>query len=117
MVYEITDENFDEEVKNSEIPCLIEFTAGLCTMCDEMIPVFEALSEKYDGRVKFCIVNTDQQKQLRIKFAVAAYPYIVLVRDGMQAPLFDELVGEERLAERLDFVLDGGDIPTARPLR
>ena len=104
MVYEITDESFEAEVANCDKPCVIEFTAGWCTMCDEMVDV------------KFCIVNTDEQKKLRIKFAVAAYPYIVLVADGMKTPLFDELVTAERLKERIDFVLNGGKAPTTRPL-
>ena len=86
------------------------------TMCDEMVPTFEELAEQYGDEVKFCIVNTDEQKKLRIKFAVAAYPYIVLVADGMKTPLFDELVTAERLKERIDFVLNGGKAPTTRPL-
>ena len=116
MVYEITDDTFEAEVANSPIPCVIEFTAGWCTMCDEMVPTFEALSDQYAGAVKFCIVNTDEQKKLRIKFAVAAYPYIVFVANGMKTPLFDELVSAERLKERIDFVLNGGQAPTTRPL-
>ena len=76
----------------------------------------EALSDTFEGKVKFCIVNTDQNKALRIKFAVAAFPYIVWVANGMQAPLFDEIVTEERLEERIRFVLDGGQAPTTRPL-
>ena len=116
MVHEITDESFQAEVAESDTPCIIEFTAGFCTFCDEMIPVFETLSEEFDGRVKFCIVNTDENKQLRIKFVVAAYPYIVYVHDGMQTPLFDELVTEERLRERIQFMLDGNEAPTTRPL-
>ncbi len=116
MLYEITDQNFEEEVVQSQVPCVIEFTAGWCTMCDEMVPTFEELSEKLGDEVKFCIVNTDEQKQLRIKFAVAAYPYIVLVKDHMKTPLFDELVTAKRLEERIRFVLDGGEAPTTRPL-
>ena len=116
MVHEITDDNFEAEVAASDIPCVIEFTAGWCTFCDEMIPVFEELSEKFGDEVKFCIVNTDENKKLRIRFAVAAFPYIVLVADGMQTPLFDELVTAERLEERIRFVLDGGKAPTTRPL-
>lgn len=116
MVYEITDDNFQAEVVDCGKPCIIEFTAGWCTMCDEMVPVFEQLSEQYDDSVKFCLVNADQQKGLRIKFAVAAYPYIVLVADSMKTPLFDELVSAERLKERIDFVLGGGVAPTTRPL-
>ena len=85
-------------------------------MCDEMVPVFEELSDQYGDSVKFCIINTDMQKKLRIKFAVAAFPYIVLVSDGMKTPLFDELVSADRLKERIDFVLEGGKAPTTMPL-
>lgn len=116
MIFEITDENFEAEVANSDIPCVIEFTAGWCTLCDEMTPVFEELSVSYEGSVKFCLVNTDTQRGLRIKFAVACTPYIVLVDKGMKTPLFDELVTSERLKERIDFMLAGGTAPTTRPL-
>ena len=116
MVHEITEENFEAEVVQSDVPCVIEFTAGWCTFCDELVPVFEELSEQYGDDVKFCIVNTDEQKALRIKFAVAAYPYIVMVHNKMKTPLFDEIVSAERLRERIDFVIGGGSAPTTRPL-
>ena len=116
MVHVITDENFTEEVLESSVPCVVEFTAGWCTFCDDMVPVFEGLSEKFGDDVKFCIINIDEQKDLRIKFAVAAVPYIVYVADGMQTPLFDEIVTQDRLEERIRFVLEGGQAPTTRPL-
>ena len=116
MLHEITEETFEREVANSDVPCVIEFTAGWCTLCDEMAPAFEELSEKFGDAVKFCLVNIDEQKALRIKFAVAAVPYIVLVADGMKTPLFDEIVTADRLEERIRFVLDGGPAPTTMPL-
>lgn len=116
MVHIVTDETFDTEVRDSEVPCVIEFTAGWCTLCDEMVPVFEELSEKMGDKVKFCIVNTDENRALRIKFAVAALPYIVYVFNGEAIPLFDELVTAKRLEDRIDHVLNGGDTPNARPL-
>lgn len=116
MVHEITDETFEQEVANSPVPCVIEFTAGWCTMCDAMAPTFDELSETFGDDVKFCIANIDEQKKLRIRFAVAAVPYIVYVADGMQTPLFDEIVTADRLAERIRFVRDGGKAPTTRPL-
>ena len=116
MVHEITDETFEAEVVNCGQPCVIEFTAGWCTWCDELVPVFEELSEQYGDDVKFCLVNTDENKGLRIKFAVAAYPYIVYVENGMKTPLFDCMVTPPQLKERIDFVLNGGKAPTTRPL-
>ncbi len=116
MVHVITDATFEDEVANSAVPCLIEFTAAWCGPCKKMAPTLESLSEKFNGEVKFCTIDTDENKALRIKFAVAALPYIVLVADGMKTPLFDELVTEDRLEERIRFVLDGGTAPTTRPL-
>lgn len=116
MVHEITDETFEAEVANSAIPCVILFTAGWCDLCPEMEFRFEALSEKM-GDVKFCVVNTDTQKGLRIAFAVGVAPYIVMVRNGMKLPLFDQIVSEEELEERIRYILDGGKPPIETPLR
>lgn len=116
MLHEITDENFEAEVVDSPVPCVIEFTGKWCTLCPQMAEVCEELAAHYGDAVKFCLVDTDAQKGLRIKFAVAALPYIVLVADGMKTPLFDELVSADRLRERIDFILAGNPAPTTRPL-
>lgn len=116
MVHEITDESFDAEVASSPLPCVIAFTAGWCDLCAEMMPAFERLSERLGGAAKFCTVNIDEQRKLRIKFAVASLPYIVFVSQGKKAPLFDEKVSEERLEERIRRALDGEELPTAQPL-
>ena len=117
MLHEITDETFAEEVAASAVPCVMLFTAGWCTFCDDMVPRMEGLAEEFGDAVKFCIANTDEQRGLRIAFAVGAVPYIVMVRDGMKIPLFDEVVTEQRLGERIRFILDGGQAPTASPLK
>ena len=64
MIYEVTDENFEQEVVNSAVPCVIEFTAGWCTWCDVMVPTFESLAEEFGDSLKFCIVNTDEQRSI-----------------------------------------------------
>lgn len=116
MVYEVTDANFEEEVASSDIPCVILFTAGWCSLCPEMKSRFESLSEKME-EVKFCVVDTDSQMGLRIAFAVGVAPYIVMVRNGMKLPLFDQIISEEELKERIHFVLNGGKTPLETPLK
>ena len=74
-------------------------------------------SESWGDDFKFCTVDIDTQRKLRIAFAVGTLPYIVLVRDGMKAPLFDEIVTTERLEERLQYVSDGGKLPIETPVR
>ncbi len=116
MIHEITDDTFTEAVEKSPLPCIIQFTAGWCTFCDEMVPTMESLSETFEGRVKFCLVNIDEQRGLRIKFAVAALPYIVFVDQGMKTPLFDAITTEERLEERINYMLEGNEAPGTTPL-
>lgn len=116
MVHVVTDENFEREVAESDVPCVIGFTAGWCNLCPQMLDELDSLSKKYAGEVKFCKVNTDEQRKLRIMFAVAALPYTVFVHDGSKTPLFDELVSEDKFDERIRFVLDGGKCPTTMPL-
>lgn len=116
MVHEITDETFEAEVAQSAVPCVIEFTAGWCDLCADMVAACERLSERFAGEVKFCTVDIDAQRALRIKFAVASLPYVVFVANGTKAPLFDEKVSEQRLEERIRRALAGDALPTACPL-
>lgn len=116
MVHVITDDTFEDEVVKSDLPCVIGFTAGWCNLCPQMLEALEEVSDRYAGKVKFCTVNVDEQRRLRILFAVAALPYTVYVADDTKTPLFDELVNADRLDERLRFVLDGGKCPSTTPL-
>ncbi len=116
MVYEITDKNFIDEVASSSMPCVVGFTASWCTVCDKMVPILEELSDDMEGVAKFCLVDTDTETKLRITFAVAALPYVVYIHEGMQTPLFDELVPKERLKERIQFMLNDGKGAPTRPL-
>lgn len=117
MIYDINDDNFQAEVADSDKPCIIFFTAGFCTCCDDMYPRFESLADKYADACKFCVVNVDQSRGLRIKFVVACTPYIVMVKDRMVTPLFDMIVPTEQLDERISYALGGGECPVCRPLR
>lgn len=116
MVHTITDDSFQTEVADSNIPCLILFTADWCTYCHDLVPVMEELSQQLEGKVKFCTVDIDKQRKLRIMFAVGALPFIVYIDQGMRTPLFDEIVTKERLEERINYMLDGGKSPTTTPL-
>ena len=116
MVYEITDENFQQEVLESEKPCVILFTASWCTWCPEMHKRMEEAAADLGAEAKFCTIDTDTQKRLRISFAVGTLPFIVLVRNGMRAPLFDEIVTTDRLEERIRYALDSGKLPIEVPV-
>ena len=56
----ITDSNFDEEIKNSHVPILVDFWAEWCGPCKQIGPALEELSDEYEGKVKIVKINVDE---------------------------------------------------------
>lgn len=101
----ITKENFNTEVIDSDKLVAIDFWAAWCGPCKMLSPVFEQLSGDMDN-VKFCKVNVDEQPELARQFAISSIPAIVLVKDGVTV---DTLVGyrpKEALAEFISDYVD-----------
>ena len=78
----LTSETFDEVIKNSEAPCLVDFWAEWCGPCRMLGPVIDELAEDYDGEVKVCKVNIDEQSELAMRFKVMTIPTVLLFKNG-----------------------------------
>lgn len=79
---EITLENFEQEVAQSELPILLDFWAAWCGPCRAVAPVLDELGEEYEGRLRIGKVNVDEQHELAGAFRVSSIPTLALVRDG-----------------------------------
>ena len=79
---EVTDQNFDEVVKKSDIPVIVDFWAPWCGPCKMLAPLFEALSEQYTWKIKFVKVNVDENPQSAIKYNVQWIPTLLKFKDG-----------------------------------
>ncbi len=79
-VLTITDENFEQEVVNSEVPVLIDFWASWCAPCRMIAPTIEALASEMDGQIKVGKVNVDEQPALAANFQVMSIPTLTLTK-------------------------------------
>ena len=105
MEYRFTNENFEAEVMNSNVPVLIDFYADWCGPCKMMGPVVEKLAEEYEGKAKIGKVNVDEQPELAQKYGVMSIPYFAFIKDGKLVS--DEMgaVSKDKLAAKIDAMI------------
>lgn len=82
MEYRFNENNFTDEVMNSDIPVMIDFYAEWCGPCRMMSPVIEEFAKDYYGKVKIGKINVDEESDLAMRFGVQSIPSFVFIRDG-----------------------------------
>jgi len=89
-VIEINDGNFEDEVLRSSSPVVVDFWAPWCGPCRMIAPITEKLAKEYQGRLKFCKLNVDENPQMASKYQVLSIPQILFFKDGQ---VVDESTG------------------------
>ncbi|MDQ7782384.1 MAG: thioredoxin [Desulfomonilaceae bacterium] len=103
-LFTVTDEDFDQEILQSDVPALVDFWAAWCGPCRTVGPVVEELAGEYVGKVKVAKLNVDDNKQTPTKYGVRGIPTLMLFKDGQ---VVDQIVGavpKSRIKEILDKV-------------
>jgi thioredoxin 1 len=103
---EITDENFESEVINSDKPVLIDFWAVWCGPCKMIAPIVEELASEYDGKVKIGKLDVDSNQQTSIKFGVRSIPTLLLFKDGKLKDTIIGAVPKKNIVDKLNTVLE-----------
>lgn len=78
----ISDDTFETDVLESDIPVLVDFWAQWCGPCKAIAPILEDISQKYAGKVKFVKIDVDQNPSTPPKFGVRGIPTLILFKDG-----------------------------------
>ena len=89
-VQKITDSNFDEEIKNSQLPVLVDFWAEWCGPCKQIGPILEEVSMEQKEKIKIFKLNVDENPQTPQKYGVRGIPTLMLFKGGN---LIDTKVG------------------------
>ena len=86
----VTDDTFDAEVRQSDVPVVVDFWAEWCGPCRVLGPVIESLSQDYEGRVKVAKVDVDSNQQVAMQYGIRSIPTVMLFDKGQ---VVDTIVG------------------------
>lgn len=104
-VVELTDENFQHEVVESDVPVLVDFWAEWCMPCKMLAPTIDELAKELVGQVKFGKVDTDSNREISLKYNISAIPTIIVFKAGQMVKKFVGLQTKADLKNALNEVL------------
>ncbi len=79
---EVTDENFEQQVLQSDVPVLVDLWAAWCGPCHMVAPIVEQLAKEYDGQLKVGKMDVDNSPKTPVSYGVQGIPTLILFKGG-----------------------------------
>jgi len=98
-VVTLTSSSFDETIRSSSTPVLVDFWAEWCGPCKAVAPVLEQLATEQVGKLSVAKVNVDDHGDIAERFGVMSIPTLILFKDGQHVA---KLVGARGKSQILD---------------
>ena len=98
-VKEISSENFNQEVLESDLPVLVDFWAEWCGPCKQLAPTVEDVANEMIGSIKVCKMDVDSNQDIAVQFGVRSIPTLLIFKNGEVASTQIGAISKQQLEE------------------
>lgn len=98
----ITDDSFEQDVIQSEVPVVIDFWATWCGPCRMIAPIMEEMANEYDGKVKVCKLDVDNNQGTAMRFGIRSIPTVLIFKGGELVESIVGAVPKQQILDRLN---------------
>lgn len=81
-IVNVTDASFEADVLQADVPVLVDYWAEWCGPCKMIAPVLEEIAKEFDGRLKICKLNIDENSETPPKFGIRGIPTLMIFKNG-----------------------------------
>jgi thioredoxin 1 len=101
-VVELTTENWEKEVVQSDKPVLVDFWAVWCGPCRLLAPTIDKIADQFAGKIKVGKLNTDDNQEVAIRYGISAIPQVMVFK-GSDQPVAKQ-VGNQPMANLVQMI-------------
>ena len=101
-IVNITNDNFDSAVLQSEQPVLMDFWAEWCEPCKRIAPILEQIADEYKGRVQVAKLDVEANQAIPAKYGIRSIPTLILFKGGVVEAQHIGMLSKQELVELLD---------------